>query len=360
MVMKKKKGNSIAVRPDSIVEARYSLSSAQNSFMDIFLTEIDDKDSNKLNYTLELKKYAHIFPKGKVKNIYRDLSEAVRTFEGKGFYVYSEKEQDYVWWTWFSKITYSYGKGMIEVEIGKSFKDILIEMKRGSFYNIKYSAHLNNEYSKRIYYMLKQFEDTGWRVDNVDEMRRKFECPESYNKYGLFRTKVLDVAVKEINEQTDILVEYEEIKQKNKVVMIKFYIKKKEVVEVVTKLQLVDSEFEDIRQHAEKELPEDYKDEAERYVIWLSDKIDPAQIKTSKKAYMKKVLENANTKKDFINYITKLNNKELNNRELEELEAAAEAERAEKVKELMKEYNVSTPEELTAILSEKYHTSMRI
>lgn len=38
--MKKKKGKNITVKPDAIVEARYSLTSHQNDLLDIFLADV--------------------------------------------------------------------------------------------------------------------------------------------------------------------------------------------------------------------------------------------------------------------------------------------------------------------------------
>ncbi|WP_252235748.1 RepB family plasmid replication initiator protein [Clostridium sp. ZS1] len=64
-------------------------------------------------------------------------------------------------------------------------------------------------------------------MDNLDKLRNKLQCPKSYDKYGLFRTKVLDMAYEEINNCSDILFDYEEIKTGRKVTSIKFTIKKK-------------------------------------------------------------------------------------------------------------------------------------
>lgn len=56
----------------------------------------------------------------------------------------------------------------------------------------------------------------------------------------------------------------------------------------------------------------------------------------------------------------KSNNRKQINKEIDYIEAAAEIERQKKIKDLMKEYNVKTPEELTAVLSQKYNTSMKL
>jgi plasmid replication initiation protein len=72
---------------------------------------------------------------------------------------------------------------------------------------------------------LKLYEDTGKRVDNLDALRKKLECPKSYKKYSLFKQNVLRPAYEEINGNSDISFEYEEVKQKNKVTGLIFRIK---------------------------------------------------------------------------------------------------------------------------------------
>lgn len=63
--------------------------------------------------------------------------------------------------------------------------------------------------------------------------RDKLQVPKSY-KYNMFKQRVLDMSLKEINDSTDIYVTYSEIKQPvrggQKVVGLTFQIKEKECV----------------------------------------------------------------------------------------------------------------------------------
>jgi plasmid replication initiation protein len=152
----------------------------------------------------------------------------VKTFEGKGFSVtqkISEKKENTIYFAWFSSINYLGGEGKLIVELGQNLKKLLLSAKKTCFYQIKYPINFTNIYSKRIYYYLKSFENTGWRVDNLDILRAKLECPKSYNRFADFRKHVLTPAFEEINGDSDISFEYMELKTKRKVTGIKFYIK---------------------------------------------------------------------------------------------------------------------------------------
>ncbi|WP_252255112.1 RepB family plasmid replication initiator protein [Clostridium sp. ZBS12] len=187
------------------------------------------EDDNNYLYELNINDYRKLY-KGDTSNIYRDLKKAVKSMEGTGFYLINsnirgiEKETFFVW---FASIDYLETEGKIIVEVGQRLKGLLIEMKKRIYYKIAYPLNFSSIYSKRIYYYIKSFEDTGWRIDNLDKLRNKLQCPKSYDKYGLFRTKVLDMAYEEINNCSDILFDYEEIKTGRKVTSIKFTIKKK-------------------------------------------------------------------------------------------------------------------------------------
>jgi plasmid replication initiation protein len=220
-----KKGKYIAVRPNELIEARYNLSVSQNDIMDMVLTKIED-DNNYL-YELNINDYKHLY-KTDTSNIYRNLEKATKGMEGSGFYLLTnndkgvEKETFFVW---FASIEYVKSEGKITFEIGTKLKALLLEMKKKIYYKIEYPINFTSIYSKRVYYYLKSFEDTGWRIDNLDVLRKKLQCPKSYDKYGLFRTYVLDMAMKEINKYSDISFEFEEIKVGRKVARIKFIIK---------------------------------------------------------------------------------------------------------------------------------------
>ncbi|WP_053069870.1 MULTISPECIES: replication initiation protein [Clostridium] len=218
-----KKGKFIAVRPDTLIEARYDLKPKQNDILDIVLSKIKE-DDEKYRYELYIDDFKKIYKKN-VSNIYRDFKKAVKEFEGKGFYLIDNINKKEIFFVWFASILYEDNIGKITVEVGHTLKGLLLKMKKRIYYKIEYPLNFNSTYSKRVYYYLKSFEDTGMRVDNLDVLRKKLDCPKSYDKYSFFKLKVLDKAFKEINDYSDISFEYEEIKEKRKVVAIKFLIK---------------------------------------------------------------------------------------------------------------------------------------
>jgi len=225
-------GDLICKRPETIVEARFKLTKKQNDILDMVFASIENDE--KLKYQIDIKKYGQLYNIKNKSNIYGDLKKAVKTFEGKGFAVtqkISEKKENRIYFSWFSSIQYLDGEGKIEIELGQKLKEVMLNAKKACFYQLKYSLNFHNIYSKRMYYYLKSFEnsngnDTGWRIDNLNELRSKLECPKSYDVYYEFKRLALNPAYEEINGNSDISFEYEEIKTKKKVTQLKFNIKK--------------------------------------------------------------------------------------------------------------------------------------
>lgn len=219
--------NNVAIRPYAIIEAKFDLEAKQNDIVDMLLTEL--KDDERVLYELNIDKYRKIY-KTDTSNIYRDMRKAVEGFENKGVKIPINGKD--TWFAWFTKITYMDSEGKIQLKVDPEFKAILTEVSRRINYDITNSLNCVSKYSKRLYYHLKLYEDTGWRIDILEELCHKLKCPASYFKsYGKFKEKVLNVAIREINNITDIDFDYEEIKENRKVVRLKFNINSKKIAQ---------------------------------------------------------------------------------------------------------------------------------
>lgn len=99
---------------------------------------------------------------------------------------------------------------------------------------------MKSRYSKRIYLMCREFIGSGVRFcdNDWDLFKEKLQIPSSFNFYHI-KTKVLEPAIKEINQLSDIDVSYTIVEEKqrggSKPIAIKFEITKKKEFEEDTK-----------------------------------------------------------------------------------------------------------------------------
>lgn len=228
----------VAVRSDSLIEARYRLSARANDIVDMVTVEL--KNDKNLTYEIALNNYSeYVINK---ENVYRDFKKVVNAFKGKGVYVKEDADDDSeAYYPWFSKIKYIEGK--ILVDLHPDMKNLLLTARRGIYYDIKYSINLTNEYAKKYYYCCKLFatsnkdKKSGFRIDKVEELQEKLEVPKSYkDSFYLFENHVLKVAEEQINEFSDINIKYEVIRKGKRPINIytKIWVKDKEKLEEVS------------------------------------------------------------------------------------------------------------------------------
>lgn len=259
--MKQKKGGTeIAFRPQNIIEARFDLTNRQNDVLDLLFGMVGTNGDSTENtrYTIYPKDVKKLYDIKNQSHAYEYLIKGVKEFRKKGgiggFQLKIDDNTD-VWYAWFTRIAYHKSeneeKSRIEIDIHPDLKKMIEEAKQGLYYRIGYSLNLDNKFSKRLYYYLKDHlnfkmysnAQVGKFKISFDELYKMLQCPKSYKKPALFRNKVLEIAYREINGNTDINFEYKEINGKtergqNTVVEIEFIVtpvpKKKDIVEQET------------------------------------------------------------------------------------------------------------------------------
>lgn len=83
-----------------------------------------------------------------------------------------------------------------------------------------YVIHFKNQYSFRIYELLKSYEKVGERTILVDELRAYLNLePTQFERYTQLKNRVILKCIEEINEYSDITVKLEKEEKENKKVV---------------------------------------------------------------------------------------------------------------------------------------------
>ena len=85
---------------------------------------------------------------------------------------------------------------------------------------------MKSQYSIRLYEILKSYEYQHKKVFEIEELKRLLSA-EKYILFSDIKKRVLDLAMREINDLSDINVTYESIKEGRKFEKIEFSIKLK-------------------------------------------------------------------------------------------------------------------------------------
>src|SRR5699024_6977927 len=131
---------------------------------------------------------------------------------------------------WATHVEYLAGKGIIQFSFEPKLKPYLLQLKRTfTSYRLNNIMSLGSYYSIRFYEFFKKWERTGkWRV-SLDHLKSLLGITEKcYEVYGKLKNRVIRTSMKELNEETDLNIEHEEVKKGRQVVELIFKIKKKQ------------------------------------------------------------------------------------------------------------------------------------
>lgn len=126
-----------------------------------------------------------------------------------------------------STAKYNKEEGRITVKFTDDIMPYLAQVrKRFILYNLKEIANFGSLYTTRLYELIQEFQETGWMLKSVDQLRKIFAVGDNKLKlYGNFKAKILNHACREINANYDIDLRFKEEKEGRKVVAVKFFFK---------------------------------------------------------------------------------------------------------------------------------------
>ena len=128
-----------------------------------------------------------------------------------------------------SGVTYSEGLGLVQLKFTPETIPLVIGLSENfTKYEIEQVSKLSSQYALRLYEILAQWRTKGKCMLKLAELRFKFGLLDGeYPRMDNFKKRVLDIAVSEINEHTDIIASYEQHKQGRKIIGFTFTIKQK-------------------------------------------------------------------------------------------------------------------------------------
>lgn len=132
-----------------------------------------------------------------------------------------------------SMAKYQTKKGCIVVKFTDDIMSYLAQVRQKFvLYNLKEIANFSSLYTTRLYELIQEFKDTGCVIKSIEQLREAFAVGNNFDKYNNFKRRTFDHACKEINNNYEMNLGYEEIKEGRKVVAIKFVFKKTKIHKV--------------------------------------------------------------------------------------------------------------------------------
>jgi plasmid replication initiation protein len=194
---------------NALTNARYEYSELQLDLF-FFLVSKLRKEQKNTTYELNIRELSELTGK-KYNASY--LHKATADMGSRVFEVFTEKTYEQLWM--FQRVKYLLGQGIIEIKLTEDILPYLFDLKENfTSYELASALRLTSKYAKRIYQLCSQWKDKGEtkKYDLQDFKKMLGLLDEKGNgkikQIGQLREKVLDVAVKQINEHTELHISY--------------------------------------------------------------------------------------------------------------------------------------------------------
>lgn len=212
--MNTKERELVVRQSNTLIEASYKIASVgEGRLIRMLIAQIQPHDEDFKTYRIDVADFAQFFGLAATNNsVYEQIKKAADDLAGRRIML--EHGKSWVRLNWLSFAKYIEGNGYIEVRFDKELKPYLLQLKtHWKQYELKTIINFNSSYSIRIFELLKSWE---FKADSNGYFKRSFEVDDlrkilgveknEYKFFKDFRIKVIEIATREINTNSDIRI----------------------------------------------------------------------------------------------------------------------------------------------------------
>lgn len=215
--------NNLSVtKSNCLVDASYQLNVQAQKLVLACLGKIDPRSDVPKEMTLTAIEYSELMG---IPNARRDLYKAADTLFDAVITLKDDKEE--VKLRWIQKgVKKLKGEGAITITwTDDVLKHISSLQSRFTTYKLRHIAELQSSHSIRLYELLMRFNSTGERVIFLDDFKSTLGISDKYPQFKILNRAVIKPSIEELNQRSDLIINYETIKKGRAVVALSFTFK---------------------------------------------------------------------------------------------------------------------------------------
>ena len=165
---------------------------------------------------------------------YETLKDACKTLFARQFSYQEPRERGRIankTTRWVSDIAYIDNSATVEFTFAPAVLPLILHLEKHlTSYELEQVAHLTSGYAVRLYELLIAWRSVGKTPEiKLNEFRQKMGVLDGeYQRMELFKRRVIEPAITQINEHTDITAEYQQYKKGRSIVGFSFKFKQKQ------------------------------------------------------------------------------------------------------------------------------------
>jgi plasmid replication initiation protein len=208
------------IKGNPLIEAKFELTPIQTKLFLFLLAKLDTSKTNFEPMIVVVKDFQK-FIGTKGDSLYNHLKKEVEKMIGKR--VYYKDDNVELNSSLISGYLYLEKEGAFLVEFPSLLKPFLLQLKENfTVIDIRNILGLDSSYAMRFYEICKEKERFKTFQYTVTEIKEMFSIENKYKNYFDFKVKIIIQARNELQENSELYFDFEEIKQGKKVVAIRF------------------------------------------------------------------------------------------------------------------------------------------
>lgn len=216
------------LKSEHYTQPELELTMQQKKLLLFLVSKIEKNDTELQTVTIQISDYCELFginwDGGRNKAL---LRKSILSLGKKCFILPIAPGREKLF-RWIGAVDLDYNNGTLQIKLDESLKDFYIGVRNNyTIFQLGYTVSFTSKYSFMLYEFLKSVHKEKKTVYiSADEARERFAYGK-YPNFAHFRKNVLDVAIEEINEKTDITVKMALTHKGKKCENIIFYIEPK-------------------------------------------------------------------------------------------------------------------------------------
>lgn len=197
------------VAANDIIKGKQSMTLQTARLIRLLVTQIAERDKDLKTYTCKITDLAK-FLNIDSSNLYRDIRGICECAMKSIVYIgTSNPKEPWEMFHWVSTAKYD-GKGTLTLRLSDEIKPYVLELEKWfTQYKLKNILEFNSYYAIRLYELIKCEDGATGNMQSelefeIEELRQYFDCENKYKPFANFKKNTIEVAVREINEKSDI------------------------------------------------------------------------------------------------------------------------------------------------------------
>ncbi len=220
--------NLIVCKANDVIEACYKLSLNEQRVVLACIAQVNSMEELLVTDSFELsaKNFANLFSVSKDR-AYSELQEVARNLYQRSLTIHDpdpmRPKLKKIETRWISSIGYMPEDGKIVLRFSLEILPFL-GLLDGKFtrYKLEHVGKMTCIYAIRLYELLMQWKTTGVREVEIDWLKKQFQLDEGYDRMDNLKARVIEPAVKDINEHSNYQVSWTQRKTGRRVTHLTF------------------------------------------------------------------------------------------------------------------------------------------